>query len=165
METDLFSEFTNLNLHRKRMATSPAAATLILVTITIGLAIAIVFWSSGSINVLQTSEKVDMILSAEPAIQPGTFKLEIQMRNIGTRNATLRDIYFNSNPIAAANITQMRINSQSVNQTLPLSFSLPIDTVSMIEAELGLNYHMGQALEVLLVTEAGSQIRKVIYLQ
>lgn len=161
----LVVELTDMHQSENRRASSPVITTLILVSIAIGLAIVIAFWSSGAIVVFQKTEKVDMILSVEPGVQPGTFRFVIQMRNFGTRDATLKGIYLNGEPFLGPNITGFFVSSQDVNQMVPNSITLPIGTVSSIEAELGPKYQAGQALEVLLVTESGSQIRKVIYLQ
>ena len=157
----------------KRRASSPIITTLLLVSIAIALAIIIFFWSSGSIVVLQKTEKVDMILSAEPGMQPGTYRFIIQMRNFGTRDATLREIFLNDEPILELNnsgslalkITGSLMSSQNEDKIDPKSMTLPINEVSTIEAELGPKYQVGQAIEVLLVTESGSEIRKVMYLQ
>ncbi len=160
-ELTLKTWFADLQRVKSRKAISPIIATLIIVSIAVAISVAAALWWSGSLQTFNRVEKVDMILYTEPGQQPGTFKIGIQMRNTGTRDVTINGIYLNNKPFWDANVSKVSFNIEGVNQTLPMAVSLPIGKAADIEALLGAQYRSGGAVEVKLVTAAGTEISQI----
>ena len=84
----------------KRRAVSPVIATVIIVAVTITVAVAVSYWMSGIASQYTSFEKVE-IQTAICSYVPGTlpvpdyWKIVVQMKNSGTKAATLSNVFVN----------------------------------------------------------------------
>jgi len=95
----IIAEMKNVRTLRKRRAVSPVIATVIIVAVTITVAVAVSYWMSGIAGQYTSFEKVE-IQSAlcdyfAPSGEQSYWKIEIKLKNSGTKAATLTDVFVN----------------------------------------------------------------------
>ncbi|GAG85816.1 unnamed protein product, partial [marine sediment metagenome] len=94
----------SINKLRKRKGVSPVIATVIIVAVTITVAVAVAYWMSGIAGQYTQFEKVE-IQSAEcnfipesteiPVVPKAHWVIVIDLKNSGTKTATLNDVFIN----------------------------------------------------------------------
>lgn len=90
----------NVRKPTKRRAVSPVIATVIIVAVTITVAVAVSYWMSGIASQYTAFEKVE-IQTAICTYVPGTlpvpdyWKVEVHLKNSGTKAATLSNVFVN----------------------------------------------------------------------
>ena len=99
-----------INKLRKRRAVSPVIATVIIVAVTITVAVAVSYWMSGIASQYTSFEKVEVQTAicsyteadpgGTPAIPDGYWKIVVQLKNSGTKAASLTNIFINDGETA-----------------------------------------------------------------
>jgi flagellin-like protein len=88
-------------MSRSRSGISPVVATVILVAIAIVIAIAVAFWATGLVGIFTRFEKLEITSIYAQAADGGT-QVVLTVRNTGSADATIDDIYVNGIPCGGA---------------------------------------------------------------
>ncbi|MEM0223057.1 MAG: archaellin/type IV pilin N-terminal domain-containing protein [Thermofilum sp.] len=86
-------------MYRSRSGISPVVATVILVAIAIVIAIAVAFWATGLVGIFTRYEKIEITA----AYYNTTNQVILIVRNTGSADATIDDVYVNGRPSNTAN--------------------------------------------------------------
>ncbi|MEM4497754.1 MAG: archaellin/type IV pilin N-terminal domain-containing protein [Nitrososphaerota archaeon] len=90
-----------LMMYRGRSGISPVVATVILVAIAIVIAIAVAFWATGLVGIFTRYEKIEITAAYyDPQANGGGVVLIV--RNTGSADATIDDVYVNGRPSSIA---------------------------------------------------------------
>jgi flagellin-like protein len=87
-------------MSRSRSGISPVVATVILVAIAIVIAIAVAFWATGLVGIFTRFEKLEITSIFAQAAAGGGTQVVLTVRNTGSADATIDDIYVNGIPCA-----------------------------------------------------------------
>jgi flagellin-like protein len=87
-------------MSRSRSGISPVVATVILVAIAIVIAIAVAFWATGLVGIFTRFEKLEITSIFAQAAADGGTQVVLTVRNTGSADATIDDIYVNGIPCA-----------------------------------------------------------------
>jgi len=86
-------------MNRSKSGISPVMATVILVAIAIVIAIAVAFWATGLVGVFTRFEKIEIVAAYAQAKQTDSgYDVILVVRNTGSADATIDDIYVNGKP-------------------------------------------------------------------
>ena len=86
-----------------RKAVSPVIATVILVSVTIVVAVAVAYWMGGIAGIYTRFEKVEIescSTEKEPTTYTGWFVITIRLKNTGSADATVTNVYINGKILA-----------------------------------------------------------------
>jgi len=116
-----------INQLRKRKGVSPVIATVILVAVTITVAVAVAYWMSGIAGQYTQFEKIEIqsaicTLDTDPV--PLYWQIVIDLKNSGTKAATLTSVFVNEVEVTLAAIAP--ITSGSTLGSDMLTTGLPI---------------------------------------
>jgi len=89
-------------MSRSRSGISPVVATVILVAIAIVIAIAVAFWATGLVGIFTRFEKLEITSIYAQAVAGGGTQVVLTVRNTGSADATIDDIYVNGIPCVGA---------------------------------------------------------------
>jgi len=138
-------------MRRSSSGISPVVATVILVAIAIVIAIAVAFWASGLVGVFTRFEKLEVTSAYYSSTDK---KVVLRVRNTGSADASIDDIYVNGIPCAGeCGITP------SLDPNNP--YSMPVGAEAEITIEkpptdvTGGNWQSGVTYEILVHTSAG----------
>ena len=136
-------------MRRSSSGISPVVATVILVAIAIVIAIAVAFWASGLVGVFTRFEKLEIT----SAYYDGS-NVVLVVRNTGSADTSIDDIYVNGVPCLGACNTNPTI---SPNSTYPMKVgsSVTIEVGKPPSAVTGGNWTSGVTYEVLVHTASG----------
>jgi len=114
---------------KKRSAVSPVIATVILVAVAITVSVAVAYWMSGISGQYTSFEKVE-IQSAYSTWDSATstWTIEMKVKNSGTSDATLVEVYVNEKPVPLAytDTTTDWVRCLEIDPTLTLPTSVLI---------------------------------------
>ncbi len=167
-----------------RAGISPVIATVIIVAVAIAIAIAVAFWMTGIVGLFTGFEQVKVVsVYAEWDRDNKQWNVTVTLRNTGTADATIDEIFLNGKPFsywehqnkaAAVSITVKRGNetvaSGSENDLASLGgkgVPLPAGTSAAIEIVLpgpGASpalFEHGQSLEIKIHTASGQEYPKL----
>ena len=85
----------------KRKGISPVIATVILVAVAVAIAIAVAFWAAGLAGAFTKFEKLEI----SSAYADSSTKLILNIKNSGSSDATISEIFLNDRPILQARPT------------------------------------------------------------
>jgi len=85
-------------MDRSKSGISPVMATVILVAIAIVIAIAVAFWATGLVGVFTRFEKIEIVAAYAQSRDSGGYDVILVVRNTGSADATIDDIYVNGKP-------------------------------------------------------------------
>jgi len=83
---------------KKRKGISPVIATVILIAVAVAIAIAVAFWAAGLTGIFTRFEKLEISSAYATAVNT----VVINVRNTGSSDATITDIFLNGRPLAQA---------------------------------------------------------------
>jgi flagellin-like protein len=89
-------------MSRSRSGISPVVATVILVAIAIVIAIAVAFWATGLVGIFTRFEKLEITSIYAQAANETQTQVVLIVRNTGSADATIDDIYVNGIPCGGA---------------------------------------------------------------
>jgi len=151
-----------------KKAISPVIATVIIVAVTIAIAIAVALWMSGLVGSFTATENIQIISAYAERIDGG-WNITLQVKNVGTTDATIDNIFINGKPLESygTNITSV---SYSISVQSPFAagtgFTLPAGKSATITLMIKTNagFSPGQMVEVKLHTASGKEYPKQVTL-
>jgi len=153
-----------------KKAISPVIATVIIVAVTIAIAIAVALWMSGLVGSFTATENIQ-IISAYAEKSGNDWKITLQVKNVGTTDATIDQVFINGKPASTCNVISVTTDVQ--NEALP-SISLPTGSVKTITITMpadneivclaNTKFTSGQMVEVKLHTASGKEYPKQVTL-
>ncbi|MDW8021891.1 MAG: archaellin/type IV pilin N-terminal domain-containing protein [Nitrososphaerota archaeon] len=105
-------------MHRSRSGISPVVATVILVAIAIVIAIAVAFWATGLVGVFTRFEKIEITAAYYDPDQGGVI---LHVRNTGSADATIDDVYVNGRPSGVAGFSVSGTGPLTVGQNTTIT--------------------------------------------
>jgi len=157
-------------------AISPVIATVIIVSVAIAIAVAVAFWMTGITGLFTRYEKLE-IVSAYATAGTDKWTVKIIVRNSGTTDATIDEIFINGRPLGDYDGTNgVTPNSDKVTLTLGdnyLEKGIALTAGSDYEITLyipkgepvgGTTFSSGQIVEVKLHTASGNEYPKSVQL-
>ena len=112
------------NMIRNKKALSPVIATVILVSVTIVVAVSVAYWMGTIASGYTAFEQIELPTAyaaystvAIGGTQPG-WKITIELKNTGSADATIDNIFLNSKPIKDYTSGTIILNDGSSNVTL-----------------------------------------------
>lgn len=127
---------------RSRSGISPVMATVILVAIAIVIAIAVAFWATGLVGVFTRFEKIE-ITAAYYDPEKGVV---LRVRNTGSADATIDDVYVNGRPSEVAGFNVAGVGLLTVGQSADIIVSG--DFISGVTYELAVHTASGKTYPV-----------------
>jgi len=140
-------------MRRSGSGISPVVATVILVAIAIVIAIAVAFWASGLVGVFTRFEKIEITAAYAESSAGGGYQVVLVVRNTGSADATIDDIYVNGKPCGTASGGECQINVAGNISPLSVGASATI-TVGKLPAA-GSSFIPGVTYEVAVHTASG----------
>jgi len=152
-----------------KKAISPVIATVIIVAVTIAIAIAVALWMSGLVGSFTATENIQ-IISAYAEKSGNDWKITLQVKNVGTTDATIDNIFINGKPVSTCeSITVATEEEESLPSiSLPtgsdktITITMPADT--QITCLANTKFSSGQMVEVKLHTASGKEYPKQVTL-
>jgi len=159
----------------KRKGISPVIATVIIVAVAIAIAIAVAFWMTGIVGLFTGFEQVKVVNAyAEWDNQNQQWSVVVTLKNTGTSDATIDDIFINGKPLSAWTGITATIDAdndgnaedtwQAGNTYNPVPFPAGnTGTITLtIQTASGLQH--GQSVEVKVHTASGQEYPKLVVL-
>jgi len=87
-----------MKMIKNRKAVSPVIATVILVAVAITISVAVAYWMGGISSQYTKFEKVE-VSSAVCTLTAGVWQVDITLKNTGTAQATISDVFINDRKI------------------------------------------------------------------
>jgi flagellin-like protein len=152
----------------KKRGISPVIATVILVAIAIVISIAAAFWMTGLLSSFTTYERVQIVSSY--AIRSGTsYKVCVNMTNIGATNVTITNILVNDKPYNTYDGLSIKVtvyyDSTSTWYTAPpCPFGPGTRCNIQIDGLSTSNFRPGSTIKVSILTASGITYDRTITL-
>ena len=140
-------------MRRSSSGISPVVATVILVAIAIVIAIAVAFWASGLVGVFTRFEKIEVTAAYAESAGDG-YRVILVVRNTGSADATIDDIYVNGKPCGAASDGDCSIGVEGNISPLSVGASATI-TVNSPPGAVGSSFVPGVTYEIAVHTASG----------
>jgi len=152
-----------------KKAISPVIATVIIVAVTIAIAIAVALWMSGLVGSFTATENLQIISAYATGNQTDGWTIILQVKNVGTTDATIDNIFINGKPFNA-NVTvkedtkyeNVTIGTKSIPLPTGASKTILINITSSVQ-NIG-TFTSGQMVEVKLHTASGKEYPKQVTL-
>ena len=141
------------DMRRSSSGISPVVATVILVAIAIVIAIAVAFWASGLVGVFTRFEKIEVTAAYAESAGDG-YRVILVVRNTGSADATIDDIYVNGKPCGTASGGDCSINVAGTISPLSVGASATI-TVNSPPGAVGSSFIPGVTYEIAVHTASG----------
>jgi len=152
-------------IHLRRLnnkGISPVIATVILVAVAIAIAIAVAFWMTGIIGLFTRFEKLEITyVYATKAADGSYWTITLKVKNTGTADATIDNIFINGRP-ATAWTGFSSISPTAV--TSGYSLSAGSEVTITITLSSGNEFVSGQSIEVKVHTASGQEYPKLVNL-
>jgi len=166
-----------------KRAISPVIATVIIVSVAIAIAVAVAFWMTGITGLFTRYEKLEVISAyatkSKPSGIPDTinedFYVVLTIRNTGTTDTTIDEIFVNGKPLSTYTSSTFTYSDESntasaspTNTGTTSSIELSLHTgkyrviVLCLDDEDG--FTSGQTVEVKIHTAAGNEYPKSVQL-
>ncbi len=134
----------------KRKGISPVIATVILVAVAVAIAIAVAFWAAGLAGAFTRFEKLEVTSGyANSATQ-----IILNVKNSGSSDATISDIFVNGKPIGSADITG------TCTPNVPISLKTGLSTTLTLNFNSAL--YSGTTYDIKIHTASGTDYPKSI---
>ena len=147
-------------------AISPVIATVIIVSVAIAIAVAVAFWMTGITGLFTRYEKLEVINAY--ATKDNDFTIYVYVRNTGTSDATIDNIFINGKPPSDAGVNLIEETSAgTVFQPTQQFQSVGLATGGTATFTIildGTKYKSGQIVEVKLHTASGNEYPKSVQL-
>jgi len=141
-----------------KRAISPVIATVIIVAVTIAIAIAVALWMSGLVGSFTQVENLQ-ITSAYADGGNGRWTIYLTVKNVGTTDATIDNIFINGKPLRDVGaISDPDLTSTTVTIKAgdpPRTITINIQSTEFVS---------GQMVEVRLHTASGKEYPKMVTL-
>ena len=149
-----------MGIHLRRLnnkGISPVIATVILVAVAIAIAIAVAFWMTGIIGLFTRFEKIEITYIYADK-KDSTWEINLKVKNTGTADATIDEIFINGKPASSAGAT--------VNPSVGggHTYTLSAGTEATFKITIGTGFTSGQSIEVKVHTASGQEYPKLVNL-
>jgi flagellin-like protein len=129
-------------MSRSRSGISPVVATVILVAIAIVIAIAVAFWATGLVGVFTRFEKLEIT-----SIYFDSNSVVLIVRNTGSADATIDNIFVNGRPCVVGDADNCGINPElpktiDVGTSLQLTVNYPPTAITEGKWQGGVTYEV-----------------------
>ena len=128
-------------------------ATVILVAIAIVIAIAVAFWASGLVGVFTRFEKIEITAAYAESSDSGGYQVVLVVRNTGSADATIDDIYVNGKPCGGID-SNGKCSISVTDGISPLSVGASA-TITVGKPPVGDSFIPGVTYEVAVHTASG----------
>ena len=151
-------------------AISPVIATVIIVSVAIAIAVAVAFWMTGITGLFTRYEKLEMVSAYATAKAEGEWTVTLIVRNTGTTDVTIDNIFINGIPYATLvndnAFSNLKVNGGTVSGTLSVALKPGESKTITFDLTSGDTYKFtsGQVVEVKLHTAAGNEYPKSVQL-
>lgn len=146
---------------KDKRAVSPVIATVVLVAVAITVAVAVAYWMGGIAAMYTKFEKVE-IQSAYAPKEATCWNITLVLKNTGSANATLNNVFINNKPIDQYSPT---INCTQVTSGTGLTIASGQQVTLYIQVPLtGLTFTSGTTLNVKLHSAGGMDYIKLVEL-
>jgi len=173
-------------LLRSKRALSPVIATVILVSVTIVVAVSVAYWMGSIAGTYTRFEKVEIPTAysnkvddwtGDYAVSPPDWEanggsgwnITVVLKNSGTADATIDDIFINGKPYQQFVNATVRWYDSGVATLTPISLTVNAGGTATIEILVragpdpqGVTFSSGTALDIKLHTAAGKEYPKLI---
>jgi flagellin-like protein len=148
------------NISRDKRALSPVIATVILVSVTIVVAVSVAYWMGAIASGYTSFEQIEL-----PTIFPtktgSGWNVTIQLRNSGSADATLTNVFVNDVPLSIYPSGLVALYNSTLEPQQLSSIRIPIPKGNTVTVYLGLvqnttyGFTAGTTLSIKLHTAAG----------
>jgi len=158
-----------------KRAISPVIATVIIVAVTIAIAIAVALWMSGLVGSFTATENIQ-IISAYATGSQGNWIIYLTVKNVGTTDATIDNIFINGKPASSISGSLGWINATlgvgsissytggAGGNLTSINIPLKAGNSATITIEIKTGFTSGQMVEVKLHTASGKEYPKQVTL-
>jgi len=145
---------------KNKKAISPVIATVILVAVSVAIAIAVAFWAAGLAGTFTRFEKLEIGSAYSTANDTAGWEwnVYVSVRNTGSSDATITDIFVNGKPLSAygGNVTNV--------PSLPIPQPTGTNSSLVVSIKDNAGFINGQTIEVKLHTASGTDYPKSVVL-
>jgi len=138
-------------------AISPVIATVIIVSVAIAIAVAVAFWMTGITGLFTRYEKLEIVSAYATAQTGGGWTVTLIVRNTGTTDVTIDEIFVNGIPLDQWG------NTVVANPSPDIALSTGKETQITLTIS-GDPFVSGQIIEIKLHTAAGNEYPKSVQL-
>jgi len=152
-----------------KKAISPVIATVIIVAVTIAIAIAVALWMSGLVGSFTATENIQ-IISAYATGSQGNWTIYLTVKNVGTTDATIDNIFINGKPLPGDQIINATYGNNNSSFSPTTGISLKAGENINITIKIGGTstsigtFSSGQMVEIKLHTASGKEYPKQVTL-
>ncbi len=119
---------------------SPVIATVILVAVAITISVAVAYWMGSITSQYTRIEKLE-VTNIQVSTQGSNYTILISVRNTGTIDVTVTDLYVNQTPYSSLVKSVLIGQSTTIPLSLPMNIYLPGQTVSIrLHTATGMDY-------------------------
>jgi len=136
---------------RRNAGISPVIATIIIVAVAIAIAIAVAYWVVGIAGIFTRFEKLEI---SAAWYDSSTGHVIMKVRNTGSADATITDVFVNGIPGATTNLT--------LPTTVASGQSIGIEVQNPPSSVTGGNWQSGVTYEITLHTASGKDYPKAV---
>jgi len=151
-----------MNMFRNKKALSPVIATVILISVTIVVAVSVAYWMGSIASGYTSFEQIELpTVYAKWNAAANNWTITIKLKNTGSADATIDNLFINSIPLADYN-GSATLNDGSESYTTQ-SFSIPVNKGSEVTLYLYLNqsasdgFTAGTRVDLKIHTAAGRE--------
>jgi len=148
------------SISKNKRALSPVIATVILISVTIVVAVSVAYWMGAIAGGYTSFEQIELPSIYAEALTGGGWNITIDLKNTGSADATVDNIYVNSMPLddyPTGNVTlygstgQITLTAISVNVPNGNTVTLVLQLADNVDE----GFSAGTRLEVKIHTAAG----------
>jgi len=157
----------SMNELRKRKAISPVIATVILVAVAITVAVAVAYWMGGIAGQYTQFEKVEIQTAICTFDTNGNWKIEIKLKNSGSKVSTLTNIFVNSVETELYDQLQATAGKITTSLTTVTPFSIGSGDSKSASVWIGKGYgtlSSGTTVEIKIHSAGGMDYIKLVQL-
>jgi flagellin-like protein len=149
------------NINKNKRALSPVIATVILISVTIVVAVSVAYWMGAIAGGFTTFEQIELPTVYAQAFSGG-WNVTIELKNTGSADATLNNIFINSVPVKdtsyGTNVT-VYANGQILDTLYTTGLLIKkgnsVTLVIKIKADQAVGFSAGTRVEIKMHTAAG----------
>jgi flagellin-like protein len=154
------------NINKNKRALSPVIATVILISVTIVVAVSVAYWMGAIAGGFTSFEQIELPTVYGRAItSPWTgWNITIELKNTGSADATLNNIFINSIPVkdsayVASNI-KLYADGTDIKTTLyanglPIRKGVSVNLLIHLNVDQTVGFTAGTRIEIKMHTAAG----------
>jgi flagellin-like protein len=158
------------NINKNKRALSPVIATVILISVTIVVAVSVAYWMGAIAGGFTSFEQIELPTVYGRAISNSTnppapwtgWNITVELKNTGSADATLNNVFLNSIPYKDYTPANMRITADDVDVSASLyttgvlvSKGNSVTLVLQLKVDQSVGFTAGTRIEIKLHTAGG----------